>query len=99
MRDLVGKGEPGGARRKLDLDLFNLYLVAIIGLHTVMEPMHNVVIFRPPAFSNAEELKDGATAGQRPPDRRQKARSHLLKGLTHSPDAASTAGIDICEDS
>src|SRR5712672_2068207 len=98
MRDLVGQGEPGGSRRKLEFDLLYLFLIAIIGLHTVMKPLHNVVIFRPPGFGNPEQLKNGATAGQRPPDRRQKARSHLLKGLTHSPDAASTVGIDVCED-
>jgi hypothetical protein len=99
MRNLVGKGEPGGARRKLELDLFYLYLVAIIGLHAVMELKHDMVIFRPTASGNLQELKDGATAGQRPSDRGQKTRNHLLEGLTYSPDAASAFGIDICENS
>jgi hypothetical protein len=51
MSNLIGEGEPSGARGKFLFGLFNLCLVTAVGLHAIMKLEHDMVVFRPPTLS------------------------------------------------
>jgi hypothetical protein len=54
MRNRIGEGRPGGPRRKSDFGLLDLGLVALIGLHRVVDAQHEVVVQAPLAFRDVQ---------------------------------------------
>jgi len=60
MSNLIGEGEPSGARGKFLFGLFNLCLVTAVGLHAIMKLEHDMVVFRPPALSYMQKFKRNA---------------------------------------